>query len=321
MSPIFIDESENRSTSNMPVVEGSISVTGMEEICGADAMVSTLKIPPRTKTLIQKHADSGALFIQIKRGGDLPSSIGDRLNLSLAKMFEVKTKFAGQRILLVTGLFCYDKDGKVLVGNVVNTSGKSPYVKWYDAYGGSWKALITAVRMWALRGGVNIISLPIAGNISDWLHGAERDLESFKEKPFKDIIAHTDFPDDPPEPKDILQLPRRVTDFRRVLAACPGIGPARANILWEAANHDPITAILYLLEKRDVVKGIGDKTIASNREFWGMGEGMELIQRYKENYTLEELLDGVTPENVHPEIPVSYIKSKSGEPDKGPPPF
>ena len=61
--PIFIDASEHRETSSMPMVPGSKEIPGMEAICGADAIVSTLAIPPRTKVLIQKHADSGALFL------------------------------------------------------------------------------------------------------------------------------------------------------------------------------------------------------------------------------------------------------------------
>ena len=287
--PIFIEHSENREGSTMPHVDGSTIVTGMEAICGADAMVSTVAFPPKSMPLIQRHADAGAVFVQIKRGGDLISSIGERMNASLAKMFEVKTKFAGQRVLLVTGMFCYDKHGGIQIGNVVNV-GKTPFIKWYNR-GSNWQSFMTAVRMWAFRGGVSVIGLPRNEDIAAWLIDAERDLKSFKDKPFKDIIQIVDFPDDPALPDDFLQLPRRVTDFRRVLAACPNIGPTRANALWEAANHDPVTALLYLLEKRDCVKGIGDKTVERNREFWGMIEGMELIQRYKENFVIPDLDD------------------------------
>ena len=50
---------------------------------------------------------------------------------------------------------------------------------------------------------------------------------------YKLVLTSVDYPNDAPDPDDPLQLPRRVTDGRRVIAALDGVGPKRTQALYD----------------------------------------------------------------------------------------
>jgi len=273
---IVLDASEQRVNTKMPDVPGAVTSTVLEALTGADVMVSPEKYPVKSEMLIRRHINSGAILVQRKSGRDLVSSLGDRLNGSLAKMFEIDTPFSGQRVLLTTGIFMQGPDGSCLVGEVLSPNSIKPYINWTDT-GRSYKGVRTAMQEWNIRGGVSTYSLPWNGEITEWLLSLEKNLISAKESGVKEILKTHDFPDDPPREDDILQLPRRVDDFRKVLITHENLGAKGANILWEYTHQSPIGCIEILTGSTiPQVKGIGKKTVERNRELWGLEPGMKI---------------------------------------------
>ena len=281
--PIFIDASERATTSRLPHIPGEIVVNELEALTGADLIISEIEPRPFCDALVTVHARAGSVFVQRKSGGDVVSSIGDRLNTSLAKMNEIPFTNCGQRVLLVTGHFEATVDGGLVIGNVVNRGKSTPFVKWGAAYGhANYRALVSALTLWGLRGGVNLIPLGKDDDIVWWAQDVERHLIAAKHDPIKHIYEPLHYPDDPPLPSDVIQLPRRVTDFRRALSAMPGVGVKMANAVWEAAEMDPIIALCMLTDNKGIYrhpprwgKGKRDKL----RKWLKMGKG---IQFYSE---------------------------------------
>jgi len=284
---IIIDSSEKRQGSRMPAVEGSVESTVLESLTGADIMVSAKNYPPKSKAMIEKHIKEGAILIQRKSGRDLASSIGPRLNSSLAKMFEIETFFSGQRVLLTTGLFAEDSYGNCIVGECT-TKSETPYVLWHKT-GKPYKAVRSAIQYWNIRGGVSTVTLSADFEIGEWLMALDKNIESIQGEPIKEVLNSVDFPDDPPKEDDILQLPRRVVDFRRVLVAHENIGVKSANSLWEYTEGNPWGCIEIITGcTTGKVKGIGKKTVERNRELWGLEPGMKLVVMYESDFLGEE---------------------------------
>src|SRR4030042_3613441 len=106
--PILVDASETRTTSLLPDLGGRLT-KGLEELTGADLMVSPLSLPACNQAMIKKHIEAGCLLVQGKWSmGDLEDSIHDEGRLSaLARMAECGAT-PRQRVLL------YVSDGSQL---------------------------------------------------------------------------------------------------------------------------------------------------------------------------------------------------------------
>ena len=166
---IVVDSSEVRKGTKMPSIEGAVESPILEELTGADFMISTLNAPPVTETLIQKHVDNGALLVQRKSGLDLSSSIGERLNKSLSKMIKMDTMQA-QCILLFIG-FMTEVDGKCHINK------QDTRLDFFTVQG--------AISKWHDRGGV-VEFLPKPSLVEQWCKMKIAHLEEYKRKPIKE---------------------------------------------------------------------------------------------------------------------------------------
>lgn len=231
---IFIDSTELSSDSRLPHVKGAQTSDCLEAVSGADILVSTLKMPASTETLIRKHAESGAIFIQRKSGCDFVTSILDeRINVALARMCAIGTVHQYQRCILSTGPYIPDTDGAIMVGEPrVNAEGDTYiYLKQCDPPV-QYVSVATIRRRIAMRGGWY---LPLACDqeIPGELWHMQEDLAYLSVTPKKELLHLPKFPPDPPAPDDPLQRPIEVKDGRLVMAAFQGIGIGRAGALWD----------------------------------------------------------------------------------------
>jgi len=232
---IFIDPTENRASSRLPDITDARVAEGLETMTGADILISPLRMPAATEKLVSRHVKANALLVQRKSGEDLIRSIGTRIPHSLARM-RMTGAAQWQCVLLSTGVFCPDYDtGNIWVGRLLDVDG-TPDIAWHLV---KWpyKALATEIRRYHLRGGV-YVPLTCDDEIPGWCRQCEADLIAMREKKTEEIWPDAkDYPADPPAPDDPLQELRPVTDGRLVLAALDGVGPTRANALWNAIRE------------------------------------------------------------------------------------
>jgi hypothetical protein len=250
---IFLDSSETRSTSTMPDIPSSQAVNGLEEMTGADMMISPLEAPVASEALIKVHLSKGAQLVQVKRGLDLTSSLGERMNFSLSKMRSIGAR-QSQCVLLFVGVLTCDAQGNALV-NGRDTGRQFMHVQ-------------SAIEGWSDRGGV-VTFLPRASLISEWCRMRSRRLKKYQGAPERtsypdSIVLYEDAP---------LQLVQPVRDARKTLVTLPGIGEERANMLWGAFGERAGDILIWLthpVSPETRIKGIGDGTIDSIREYLGL---------------------------------------------------
>ena len=257
---IFLDSSETRSTSTMPDIPGAIVIDGLEQMTGADLMLSRLKAPAHTEALIRNHVQNKAQLVQVKRGHDLASSIGQRLNSSLAKMHKVGA-IQSQCVLLFIGIITCDAQGQAII-NKQNT-------------GQLFLTIQAAMEGWNDRGGV-VTFLPRPTLIPEWCRMRLRRLEKYHNNPLYEIWSAEHKIQ---EVDDLLQVLVPVDDGRTTLASLPGIGQEKANLLWDMFGN-AAEALCYLTmpasKSGAKVRGIGEKTVDNIREWLGLDPVMTL---------------------------------------------
>lgn len=234
---IFVDASELSRDSRMPQVPGAQVSDCLEAVSGADLMVSTLQMPATTETLVRKHAQGGAIFIQRKSGFDFVSSILDeRINVALARMLDIGTVHQYQRCVMATGFFMPETDGAILVGRPEISAEGNTYIhlRRYEPVI-QYVSMATIRRRIAMRGGW-LLPLTCDREIPGELHNMESDLEYLSAQPTKDLLDLPNLPPDPPDPDDPLQRPVEVRDGRVVLAAFQGVGVGRATSLYKTVK-------------------------------------------------------------------------------------
>ncbi len=261
--PIIIDSSELRSNSTMPEIPNSVESSILEEITGADFMISQLSIPTTTPTLIEKHIESGALMVQRKHGLDLSSSVGERLNSSLAKMVATGAK-QSQCILLFVGFLTEDDEGFAVINK------QRAHMPFLSVQG--------AISKWHDRGGV-YENLSRPKSLPEWCRMKLRHLNEYKQLPIKRVLQK------PAKIEEFnsLQIPVLVEDGRNLLIVLPGIGLKTANILFKEFDGN-VSEILCWLSDTDMktkqkIKGIGPKTVENFRKFIGIDDVMGLELR------------------------------------------
>lgn len=234
---IAIDSSELRSTSTMPDIPDLCVMDDLEEMTGSDLMVSPIDLPCKKLALIREHLDNGAILIQMKRGMDLASSVGNRLSMSLIKMREVAPR-QSQRVLLFVGTLACDADGRAIIdGRRVDE----------NVPGVNWAACQTSLEAWCERGGV-VYQLSRSTLLVHWLKAKEKRLKEYLENP----VQHF-FPDRPElieaqANDDPLQIPIRINDWR---VPCSWlIGPKKTQAIFDAVHGHGGLAYKYLSDLR-----------------------------------------------------------------------
>lgn len=262
--PIYRDPDE-------PEYEGIEPCPHLEEWTGADFMVTPSKLPVSTRTLILAHVQkSGAVLVQVKRGGDLFSSLGPRVNSSLARM-RLSGAHKHQCLLLTCGVYVPDAQGEAWLGRLRYSAAENkPYIVSQPANDASMKAVYTELRRWGLRGG-SYMPLASESDFLPFMCDLEKDLctlPAIREVwPMLPEI-HTTDPDDP------LQELKLVRDKGLIMLAAL-IGPAKAKAALSAWG-DLSTALMWLSnpetfeEHRDMYpEGIGPKTVAAVKSALG----------------------------------------------------
>lgn len=284
---IVIDTSELTSDSRLPTIPNAQPSTILEAISGADIMVSKLSMPVGTETLIRRHVDAGAVLINRKSMADMLHSItSGSINAILARMLAIGARYTWQRVIMSTGVYVPDLDtGLTLVGEPRKGSTGSTYIHLRPAPQGlpNYKALASIRRRIALRGGF-YLPLTCDDEIPSELLAWERDLKELSEtKEVWPVVAKMV---DPPACDDPLQTPVEVKDWRAILAAFPGLGPAKVNALRTAMlthgmTQDTLFQALYWASAQDrygipKIAGWGRSTIQSVRDALGLRDGVDL---------------------------------------------
>jgi len=301
---IILDSSETHSGSTMPVIQSASTSVDLERLTGADVLISSLEVPCTTETLLRIHLKSRCILIQVKRMGDLLSSIVDkRINLAIAKMREW-TDAPWQRVIMSTGIFVPNlREGHTLIGKPVLQNERTLVPLHSPEPVLPYRAYATIRRRIAMRGAAY---LPLTGNeeLVIELLAMERDFLYLKDKSIKDLfISDEEFPPDPPLDDDPLQQVRIVRDGRRILAAFDGIGPVKATSMWNTIKEwnqenrplergftpqswEPTTMQLLTWacmskERRKLVglpkvSGWGEGMYGKVREQLGLGEGEDV---------------------------------------------
>lgn len=263
---IFFDPTEYDTDTRLPPLPGAIALPGLEQATGADLLLSPLDAPASTDTLLRKHMAEGALLVQRKSGADLVHSIGDRLNSSLARMYQWTWRPC-QHVLLCTGLLTCDADGGALIDGRP-TPGK-------------FLPVVAALARWGDRGGV-VCALPGDALIPAWVEMRLKHLREYAEPggELRYVYPPSDYPNDPPAANDPLQLPILVRDGRVVLAQLAGIGPKLAERIWEASGHNLGWALALLTDVNSPaehkIPGIGITTIRNIRTQLGLAANTRL---------------------------------------------
>lgn len=206
----------------MPAIDAEAS-PDLEELCGADFMITPLQMPARTSALIQKHLDAGALLVQRKSGGDLVSSVGPRLNNSLARMQTFNVRNC-QCVLLFCGTLDLDEDGFAIVNGI-----KEPYKYW---------SVQSAMDKWTDRGGV-VKQLVSDNLIPYWVERKEHHLREFRHFPVKRVWKIRNLPGEVEESDPIQELVPisnklgKPGYWRPMLVQIPGLGPTRVNAIYQ----------------------------------------------------------------------------------------
>ena len=230
---ILADPSEERHL-HSSVRELCEFVTGVEEITGADFIISPLSIP-FVPALIRRHARAG-LCVQRKEVSDLVASISDgRLWSQLLRLLEM-----GDLIyLLIIGDIKCDKEGNAVV------DGRDTQMKY--------QAIVSTIERWQLRGGY-VTWLSRETLIAHWStmwRNALVDREN-NEGRFPDKVV-----------RKPLQLLYPIPKVQEALMGLPGIGEDKAKAIYSLALTrvpKPTLMDCYYILADEKVDGIG-KTI------------------------------------------------------------
>lgn len=277
---VYLEPNELQS-SRMPAITGAIPLPGLEAETGADLLITPLDLPAHTPELRQVHYRAGALLVQRKSGMDLVASIGERLGESLWKMRQHVGRPA-QRLLLFVGVITSTREGLALIDGREATFEGRPC---------TFRQVSSTFRYWRIRGGaVEVLSRD--GLIPDWCAWCEEDLRRVQAEP--EVWAMPKPVLELPDEDDPLQMPMRVRDARLVLAALPGMGPARINEVWRWCGEDLGLCLMFLTDEDSArlpgrPAGVGLKTIQNIRRHLGLPEGVVLVPMSKDEPTKPHL--------------------------------
>ena len=248
---IYADPSETRKGTVLPKIPGMKTIPFLEELTGADFLITVSQMPVTTRFLVLEHIKQGALLVQRKSGNDLLQSIGGRMTHSLGKMVATRAK-QSQCVLLFIG-----------------------YMSSFREDGGDYWKVVNSVSKWNNRGGT-FESILNHEMLEKWFISKEKHLLEYKTNPIKYVY---------PEKPEItaldsaLQIPYAVNDGRITLATLPFIGPKRANELWKQF-HGRLSTILCWLSNPNAkalfpngeVKGVSKGIVSASRKWLGLDD-------------------------------------------------
>lgn len=256
--------------SSLPPLPGAVECAFLEEVTGADVMIvhPNAEYPVRTRPLLRRHLEAGAILVQHKHKLDLIASFGERLDSEIARMCEV-TRRQAQRVLLTIGTF-YAREGELFLDGV--------------GLGVPWATYEGAMQKWRGRGGC-VENRPTASYIPYWCETQLRHLREYRAEPVKMVYAErARMPDALPEDGDPLQLCVRVEDARNLLLALPGCGPVIVEWLWKVSEGNAWLALQIATHSEwykslpDRPRNFGPAFIARAQKYLGMSEHAERLK-------------------------------------------
>jgi len=278
MFQAVIDEDERGKI----VLEGTAGIdkisysVDLEKHTGADFMLSPLAIPP-VPNLLKKHGEAGALFVQVKRGMDYPSSITSaRIKESLIRMYSV-TGSAFQRVLMPVGDFRVDRGmgTAMLDGRPIELYGHAPNT--YMAGMTLFDSKTKWETGWGMNGrGGRYAAVPTDADISTWVESQIRVMSNAAgDAIFPDKINKSELIAD----DDLIPLVL-VPDAWAVFAAIRGIGPKTIQAYNEVFGEHYCLWLedMTNLSGESPVKGVGKGTIAAVRKLFNL-EPWEFLGR------------------------------------------
>jgi hypothetical protein len=230
--PVFIEPDRTQYSPNFE----AISCAGLEQLTGADMVISSIPIPPTINLTL--HIANRSLFVQIKIGYDICSF--DQLHSAIARIQECQIP-KQQAILLPIGEYRSDDNGLLKV-------------KGQKAFGHTtYETLGTIYDMWELRGGtVEALPPKSINDLQKWIDRKIASLEKIKEGK-RDIY--------PPSPifqvDDIWQSVEEIRDWRRFfVSGLEGFGSKKANAIFDYVSENYSGQPLWGNKSRKEFRGL-----------------------------------------------------------------
>jgi len=237
-------------------------VTGLEDMTGADLIITPLSLPTKSDAMLKRHAREG-LCVQRKDINDFITSFfqtDNRLPNQLLRMCQV-TEIPW--LLIVGDLKC-DKEGMSVA------DGRTREIR-YDS-------VIAAMDSWQLRGS-DRCSGRLSWILSDrqmasWCMDWYNRLVKVQERKAMGYDGWGDYPVFRPAPQTLYKIP----DVQRTLMTFPGLGFERAQLVYDEARkkseNPTLMDCLVIISDHSVV-GVGKKTRKSILEFVGWNDMQE----------------------------------------------
>jgi hypothetical protein len=277
---VFHDPTEARKRTRVPadLLELSKPSPKLEELTGADFVISTLKAPIRTLAIARKHAEAGALFVQRKSGNDLLSSLDDRrLFASTFKMSKTRARMS-QTILLTTGIFApFWGDGQseavTMVGQPQFEAETWPNIAWVKNYHLTWSRF-TASMSKSVDRGLRWEQVLTDADLTAWFKMKMRHLVEYDDKNTKHLYPTPEYPEQVDARPEALQMPVVVTDWRLALSTVPGFGPTKCEAVKAFCDGQWVWPMLSDPSNigRNLPKGIGKSAVDKFRAFFGLDD-------------------------------------------------
>lgn len=274
---IAYDNDEAKSSRNVQILKTWKGSNVLENLTGADFLVSPLNLPVHSETLIAKHLQNGACLVQVKRLGDFPSSALETGNLhdmmdrmlTFCKKHHPKAR-PSQRIILSVGLFYEGKEGCLMIGK-------------HEARGNvKYSQFRGAIERIFERDCVYTNECSGSKGLTNWLLNKEKHLIDNKKNPVKFVIQKPSPIYETVETTDELGMPLQqlvvIRDGRRILNGFRNLGEVRVTAVWEYANQSLGRSLVllsdpYLLHDKNKPKGVALGIIQDVRDELGLKDG------------------------------------------------
>jgi hypothetical protein len=263
---IYADPTELRKGSRLPEDVALVAkpLPHLEDLTGADLLLTVHNYPATSEPLLRKHCESGAL-IQLKRRADLAASISteDRLRREIYKM----RQWCERSWLVITG-FPFHVNGRTVIGEIVKREllkGKMARCTAVGHIGMRYEAVDGAVDAWRYYGGYAKF-IPDDSLLSGWLQRQTRLLVAIEEGKVSEL-----------PPRSVQRELVDSTKLSWLAALFDNIGRKTATLVYkelerkfgrEATLYEAVAYVLSYMATE--IPGITAPRIASWRETFGL---------------------------------------------------
>jgi len=272
---VIYDEDEARHMIMPPTWK---SHPQLEEWTGADFMISPLKLPAHSQTLLAKHLKAGAFLVQRKSGLDLVNSIKETGNLwdMLDRMLRFCAEHhpharPSQRVVLGIGMF-YGAKGDVLKVN----SRQAEHCNFWQLQGAIERVFERDCTYVGVSAGPETFYKWVRTKELHALDNVAHPVKYSTVGP-KRLTVADDMDDGEPLQKLVV-----IRDGRTTLVTFPGMGETKVNAVWDYAGHNLARALTLvtdpaLVQDKEKPSGIAQGLIQAWRTWLGLADGEFLL--------------------------------------------